>query len=290
MKKNSNNLVSFIGKVGSGKTWSAISCAEIMSKMSGVPFGVDNIVFSLKELMQLINSGELKRGSCIIFDEAQISISSKDFQSSANKVFNMLVSTFRHRNFSLFFCCPFEGLLDKSTRRLFIARIEMLSINPTKETCRVKPRYIEYADHKAMPYTKQLIVSFKDEEGINRNEKLHYWDIPKPSKELIEQYEAKKLEFTTLLNKNIMKKLNEFDNSGKSMTAGQNIDTRKRLTDAQEEVMNLLAGLDKSIPNKHVIIAEQLGITPSAVSQHVSSARRKGWHIKEFEEVIRQDE
>ena len=135
MKKNQNNLISIVGKTGSGKTYTAISICEIMSNMDGVPFTIEHVVFSLRELMDLINSGKLKRGSKIVFDEPQVSISARDFQSEANKVFNYLISTFRHRNYTLFFCTPFETLLDKSTRKLFHARFETMSINQNTKTC-----------------------------------------------------------------------------------------------------------------------------------------------------------
>ena len=57
-KQNKNNLVSLVGKTGSGKTYTAISICEIMSKMDGVPFTIEHIVFSLRELMDLINIEE----------------------------------------------------------------------------------------------------------------------------------------------------------------------------------------------------------------------------------------
>ena len=47
MKQNKNNLISVVGKTGSGKTLSAISICEIMSKMDGVPFDVKiHVVFT----------------------------------------------------------------------------------------------------------------------------------------------------------------------------------------------------------------------------------------------------
>src|SRR4030067_1004819 len=161
--KNSNNLVSVVGKTGSGKTWSAISIAEIMSQLSGVPFDIENIVFSLRELMELINSDKLRKGSVIVFDEPQISISAKEFQSEANKVFNYLLSTFRHRNFSLFFCTPFENLLDKSTRKLFHVRIETAGINIKDNTCKLKALYVEHVDYREEPYRKRLMVIYPKE-------------------------------------------------------------------------------------------------------------------------------
>lgn len=281
-KQNKNNLVSLVGKTGSGKTYTAISICEIMSKMDGVPFTIEHVVFSLRELMNLINSGKLKRGSKIVFDEPQVSIGAREFQSEANKVFNYLLSTFRHRNLTLFFCTPFETLLDKNTRRLFHARFETMSINRNNNTCRIKPRFLEYSDYKTEPYRKQLIVMFKDKDSRGKSQKLFYWDVPKPSKELIEQYEKKKLDFTNNLNKNISERLKKFDESGNSLTAGQveEITTRKPLTPTQEKVMNVLAN------NKYEVASKILGISLSAIHKNKTLAEKKGYKLEEFRENV----
>lgn len=279
MRKNQNNLVAVVGKTGSGKTLSAISICEMMAKMDGVPFTIDHIVFSLRDLMELINSNKLKRGSKIIFDEPQVSISARDFQSEANKVFNLLVSTFRHRNLTLFFCTPFETLLDKNTRKLFHARFETMSINSNTQTCKLKPRYVEYSDWKADPYRKQLIVQFKDEKGQTRTKKLFHWDIPRPTKELEEQYEEKKLEFTNNLNKNISERLKRFDERGKSLTMdAEQRQRRKPLTERQLETMKTIA------KHKYLDAAKILGISMGAISQNRKLAELKGYTVQEFKE------
>jgi len=294
MKRNQNNLVGVIGKTGSGKTLSAISICEIMSRMDGVPFGIDNIVFSLRELMDLINSGKLQRGSKIIFDEPQVSISARDFQSQANKVFNFLLTTFRHRNLSLFFCTPFETLLDKNTRKLFHARFETMSINKNTQTCRLKPRYIEYSDFRSEPYRKQLIVVSKDNSGNGTTKKVFHWDVPRPSKELEQLYEQKKKEFTDRLNKNISERLKKFDETGNSITADNEIkpkpvrldDNGERLplTPQQTAVMKLIAkGLT------YMQIKERLGIATSVISGHKKRVLKKGYKLREFLEEIPQE-
>ncbi len=279
MKKNNNNLCSFVGKTGSGKTWGAMSVCEKMSKLDGVPFSVDHVVFSLKELMDLINGGNLKRGSKLIFDEPQISIGSRDFQSLANKVFNSLVTTFRHQNYTLFFCTPFESLLDKSTRKLFHVRFETMSINQKKKTCRLKPRYIEYSDWKEKPYLKQMVVMYKTPTGEKRSEKMFHWDVGLPSQGLIDAYELKKTAFTTNLNKNISQHLEKFDATGKSMTAPYKpteVVERKPLTDKQREVMELLAVHDFKT------VAKRLNLSMGNIHGHKRYAMKKGYKIEEF--------
>ncbi len=286
MKLNSSNLVSIIGKVGSGKTWSGISICEIMSKMDGVPFTIEHIVFSLTELMELINSGKLIRGSKIIFDEPQASISSKDFMSQANKVFNLLVSTFRHRNFSLFFCCPFETLLDKSTRKLFTARINTAGIDSNHKLCRLLPRFIEYVDFREEPYRKKLMVCYKEkpEDKEYSSFKLDYWDVGEPSKELIEQYEAKKLRFTSNLNLNIQARLQKYDEAGKSMTSENKgkADTRKPLTPTQEKTMKVVCNMTLTEASKI------LGVSIASVSKNKASAMKKGYRLEEFKQNVEQ--
>ncbi len=270
MRKNNNNLVSVVGKTGSGKTWSAMSICEMMAKKDGIPFTVEHIVFSLKELMLLINSGTLKRGSKIIFDEPQVSISAREFQSEANKVFNYLLTTFRHKNLSLFFCTPFETLLDKNTRRLFHVRIDTDGINLKNNTCRLRPRYIEYTDWKPEPYRKRLIVNFK-----GGSKAITSWDIQKPSPQLIKDYEQKKLDFTTNLNLNIMDRMNKYEEKGKSMTTEHGEAVKKPLTPKQEIVFSLhqdgLSVLE---------IAKKLGITQTTTYQHLESCRKKGYDVK----------
>jgi len=288
MKKNQSNLIAVVGKTGSGKTWSAMSICEKISKLSGVPFGLDNIVFSLRELMELINSDKLQKGSCIIFDEPQVSISARDFQSEANKVFNFLVTTFRHRNFNLFFCSPFESLLDRTTRRLFLVKFQTQGINFRNGTCRILPKYLEYADNKEEPYRKGMIICFKSN-GVNKSEKLVYWDVPKPSKELVKQYEAKKLAFTTRLNINIMNRLQKYDDSGKSITAEvrptkRELDERKPLTEKQLRTMRVFANVKEQ--NKYKIASKMLGIDRRTIRDHLELAKNKGYTLGEFRILV----
>ena len=267
IKQNKNNLIAVIGKTGSGKTWSAISVCELISKENGVYFGIENIVFNLRKLMELINSGKLKKGSCIIFDEPQVTISAREWQSKTNRVFNYLLSTFRHRNLTLFFCSPYEDLLDKSTRKLFHAKFQTVKINFNDKTCELRPKIMEYNSYKQKFYEKFLRIAFKPKDKTSYvTKKLTSWDIPKPSGDLIKVYEEKKLAFTTKLNQNILRDL-KVEELKK--------DNRKELTEIQNKVLKLLGNYKGNVKK----VAKEMNLSIQVIYFHIRQIKKKGYDV-----------
>ena len=127
-----------------------------------------------------------------------------------------------------------------------------------------------------------MIICFKDENGNSKSRKLFYWDVPHPNKELAEQYERKRLEFTDRLNKNITERLKRFDESGDSLTSEQIEVIRKPLTPTQERVMKVLANVKES--NKYERASEILKISLNAIHQNKILAEKKGYNVEEFKE------
>ncbi len=280
IKQNKNNLVVVTGKTGSGKTWSAIAIGEMMAEENNVYFGIENIVFSLKDLMALINSDKLKKGSCILFDEPQVSISSKEFQSEANKVFNYLLTTFRHRNLTLFFCTPFEDLLDLSTRKLFHAKFTTSSIDRNENKVIVRPVTIEYNSNQRKFYEKFLRIIYKEgSEDEYSKRVLKSWGVPKPSPEMIKLYEEKKLNFTSNLNKEIEERLNHHEYVKKEKYKIK--DERRPLTDKQERVLVALAEHDGNVKQA----SEELKMNSRLVYFHQAQARKKDYDWRELLKV-----
>lgn len=270
---NQNNLVVVIGKTGSGKTWSAISIAEMFSKETNVPFGIENIVFNLRDLMRLVNSGKLKKGSIIIFDEPQVTINSRDFMSQANKIFNYLLSTFRHRNFTLFFCTPYEDLLDKSARKMFHAKFQMKGINKNTKMARVQPKIIEYNSSISKFYEKYLRILYRaNHKSKYSTLKLKIWSVPMPSNDLIKLYEEKKFAFTQKLNEEIEDKLIEWEEKRKPKNPN-------KLTEKQATVMQLMNEFDKSREK----VALAMGITVGSLNQHIGLAKKKGITVDNYQ-------
>jgi len=252
LKLNKNFIVSIIGSTGSGKSYSALSMGELIDPK----FNISRVIFNALDLMDLINNGNLKSGSVLIWDEAGIGLSSKNWQSKLNKVINYLLQTFRHRNFVLIFTVPYASFIDVSSRRLFHAEFETVSINRSDNTCSIKPKQLQYNPGNDKWYKKYLKV-IKPGEGIA---KIKRWKVPKPSEELVQQYEIMKDKFTKELNKSIQDDLTPTDG-------------RTPLTPFQEGIVNCWKeGIDMQIE-----IGKKLGSNKQKVSLNVQFMKRKGY-------------
>lgn len=256
---NKNFIMIISGPTGSGKTWAGLSLGEL----SDPDFSIDNVVFKGTELMKLINSGELKSGSVILWDEAGIDLSSRSWQSMMNKMLNFLLQTFRHKNFILIMTAPYGDFIDSSSRKLFHAEFETQSINKSLKTCTTKPKLLQYNSQMKKWYTHYLKVIKKDIGTI----KITRWAIPKPSNELIKVYEQKKTIFTTELNKNIEKSLNKLEKNDEDV-----------LTDRQKEILSFW----KKGMYHQGIIAKEIGTKESTISDNIKWMKKKGYDRDEY--------
>lgn len=207
IRNNKNFLATITGPTGSGKSWTALSIAELLDPT----FSVDRIIFKGKDLMKLINEGDLKAGSVIIWDEAGIDLSNRNWQSVTNKMLNALLQTFRHRNFILIFTVPFHDFIDSSSKKLFHADFETQRINKNKMEVIIKPKLLQYNPNLGKWYRKYLKVKRQ-----GKIFKVKRWAVPKPSDKLIKDYEERKNQFTRKLNEDIHKELAKLEGDGKS--------------------------------------------------------------------------
>lgn len=256
IEKNKNFLCFIGGQTGSGKSWSALSICQQLDK----EFNIDRCVFSGKDLMQLINSGGLKKGSCVLFDESGIDLSNRNWQSTLNKMLNYLLQTFRHRCIVLFLTSPYMDFLDASTRKLMHAEFEMIGINFKENTAKIKPKLIQYNGRTGKYYFKYLRRITK--EGVIP---IVSWSIIKPTNDLIKDYEVKKLEFTTQLNQKIELALEKLEEKPKP----------KPLTKKQEEIYTLLQDIGSPLN-----VANKLKVHPSYIYRQIELIKNKGFYIE----------
>jgi len=235
-------------------------------------FNETRVIFRASELLELINSGNLKKGSCIIWDEAGIDMSNRNWQSHLNKTMNYLFQTFRHRNFCLIFTAPYGDFIDTATRKLFHCEFETDGINRMKETCAVKPKMLQYNSELKKWYKKYLKVITP---GVGMI-KIRRWAVPKPSMELVDKYERLKNRFTNELNMDLETTINELKAKNKSEPRGE---TQRAIVKVWEE-----QGVFKQKD-----IAKILGKDPSEVSRSIGGLRKQGYFEEKYEEMWKND-
>jgi len=250
-----NGLVSH----NSGKSWSCLAMCEQLDPN----FNINNCVFSGIELMTLINSGKLKKGSCIIFEEVGVEMSNKNWQSTTNKMINYLVQTFRHRGFILLMNSPYMDFVDSGTRKLFHAEMQTLSINRTNKTVKLKPQLIQYNSRMKKFYYKRLKVILP--EGVIP---VDAWNVESPSSELAKVYEEKKLAYTNRLNQTIQTELEAIANKGKPKE-------KNPLTDVQQETLDLLK---QGMNMRQIAISRNR--TEGSVRSSIKWLKQKGYDFK----------
>ena len=269
--RNKNFLAVIVGGTGSGKSWSALKLGEMLDPN----FNINNVVFTGKEFMGLVNGEvkELNSGSCLIFDEIQIALGHKSHQSIQSKLLNYILSTFRHKNFVLFFTTPFFGFIDASARKLLHAKLETISINKTKEQTILKPLLLQINQDTSKVYRKYLVVK-----SDGKYRKVKRLRLGRPSEKLICDYEEKKNKFTKELNEHVLGELNKLEKGNKAKD-------KPKLTPRQQEIVDLLK--KGTLINE---IAQRLGINPKNVYESLNLAKNKGIKIipiKEVQKVIR---
>jgi hypothetical protein len=202
--RNNKNFVCFIqGPTGSGKTYAAISIAEMLDDK----FKCERIVFSGKELMGLLNKKHLRRGSVIVFEEVGIEMDAAKWQSTTNQMLKYLFETFRHRGLIVIMTAPYMDYLAKGSRMLVHAIFETAGIDYKNEVCKLKPQLLQYNSRYNKWYYKYLKMKVRR----GRFKKIRRWGVSKPSPPLLSRYEKKKRDFTDALNKRILQSFEDQD-------------------------------------------------------------------------------
>ena len=264
IRKKKNFLGMMTGPPGSGKSLGCCSIGEQIDPN----FSIKQVVTSARQLLQLINDGAVKPGSCIVWEEAGISQSSREWQSVSNKIINFLLQTFRHKRLILILNVPYIDFIDANSRKLFCAQFETVSIDYAKRTLKVKPLLMQYNPRIKKFYNKFLRI--KTPRGVFP---LKAWNIPAPSPQLIKDYEVLKENFTSALNKDILSQLDEMEKK-------KSKDYRQPLTPLQERAMILQAKY-----NDTEKVAQDMGCVARNVRNHLQLARRKGYVEEEFAEI-----
>jgi len=259
--RNQNVLSLTVGPTGSGKSLNDIGKAIKIDPNFNVE---KQVVFKLSELMNVINSDWFKalEWKIVIYEEAQISLSNRAWQSTMNKMLNYLLSTFRHQNIILFFNAPYRDFLDSQSMKLVHIIFDMRGIDRKKQVSKVRPLLQQYNSKLKKTYEHSIRTILPN----GQIKPLNIWEVKKPPQEACDIYEAKKKRFTDELNKQIMKQALKLEKGDEVK------DERKPLTSRQQETLDLM---EKHGNVKEV--AQIMGIALKNVYKHLEYARNKGY-------------
>ena len=201
-EKNQNFLCIFTGATGSGKSYSALEFARKVDPN----FKLERLVFSAKDFMALLNSGNLKTGDAIIWDEAGVGISAREWWSISNKAINYVMQTFRHLNLCLIMTVPSFSYIDSGVRKLFHGFVQTLEIDYDKDICYTKFMFITHN-----PRYDKLYFKYPRMKIDGRIRRISRVKFRKPHHKVLEAYEKKKKAFTKALNEEIGQDLDKYD-------------------------------------------------------------------------------
>ena len=256
IKNNKNVLLITVGGTGTGKSYSNLRILEDVDNT----FDINRVAFKPEGFMAITDSGILKKkGAGILYDDAGVTLNSKNWYEISNKMVNYYLQIARADNQILAFNTPDISFLDSSARKLFHMILITVGIDYERKTVRLKPKFLQINKTTGKVYAKYLIV--KKGKGYGSRRKIRMIDVPMPSPELIKAYESKKKVFIRGLKRQIIDAI-----SMKNL---------KELTDKQFLIWNAKkAGITKEQ------IAERMGVSVRTVYKHEESIKKKGYSLE----------
>lgn len=220
--RNQNFVMLFVGQTGTGKSYAAMSLAEHLDP----GFNIDRIVFSAEEFVSILNNDlTLTKGSTIMWDEAGVGMPAREWYSLSNKVISYVVQTFRVKGYILIMTTPSMKYIDSQIRALFHGLAQ--SIDPSM--CDgifgwAKYMHLEHDPREGRTYMRYPVIY----DEYNRQVKIQGPSpgsgnvlFPKPTEELIEDYEVKKKDFTDSLIASASEMMAGKDSGSSEISIGQ---------------------------------------------------------------------
>jgi len=192
-KQNKNYMCAIVGDTGGGKTYTALSIAESFDR----DFNITRVVFTAQAFIDLVNTGTLRRGSVVVWDEAGAGgIATRDWYKTANKMINYVLQTFRHKNLVVIFTTPSLGFIDSQARVLFHALIIPRTIDYSRQQTIVRYNVVQHNPKLGKTYFKNIRTRINGKKAVVKTMRIN-----KPTETLIKAYEEKKTRFTAELNR-----------------------------------------------------------------------------------------
>lgn len=177
VKQNKNATILVVGDyVGCGKSYLSMKLSEEFHIANNLPpFTIANIGFFPEEFLSFVRNAD--KYSAFVFDDAGLSVSSRQWYSEINQILSNVLESYRFLNLVCFVTVPIRSLIDKNIRELsnFLITVH----DPGEGRC-YQLRHAHFAKGGIGSTYQHHMVNFSD--------------VSLPSVELYEAYEDRKAE------------------------------------------------------------------------------------------------
>jgi len=129
----------FCAEPGSGKSWAALSIADLLDRDSDDKprFTIDRVAFTPLQFMALVKR-DWPKGTVIILDDAGLALCSKDAMTKIVRQLGKVFQSCRYKNLGILLTLPSLSMLESHTRQLLKAYVEPTGIDFERKQTRVK--------------------------------------------------------------------------------------------------------------------------------------------------------
>lgn len=201
----------FVAAPGSGKSWSAISLADLMEEGN---FDINRVAFSASQFAKLV-SEQHPAGTVIVLDDCGLMMFSRDAMSKISKNLAKTLQSVRYKNLILLLTLPDLTMLDSAIRRLIDSIIDIRGIDSSKQEAFGKFHWLQTntTSGKIYRHSPEKVVYSTNMVGmrIRRVLKIPMIRFDRPRQELINLYEQKKKIYLDARNLEAYKELKELE-------------------------------------------------------------------------------
>lgn len=164
-------------------------------------FNVDHVVFDSEQFIKLINSGKLKPGSAILFEELGVAANVRSWYKDENIWLSYITQVFRTLNLTVFYTVPRLEFVDMQIAKLTHAHIEALRVDLKNKKTIVKVYDpVQYYPRQNRWY--KHYVTFKRD---GKTYKISKYRVGKVNIKTARKYEKKRDAYLSDLNKRAQK-------------------------------------------------------------------------------------
>ena len=244
LKQGFGKFLICTGKPGTGKSYACLRLGEMIDPS----FGADKVVIgdalAFINLLEKALQGEFEKGSFLMFDEAGMGLSSRDWNKKQNKITAVVLQLIRKMGLFIAFTLPNLGMIDVTARKVtsFWMRAERLNLITKRSYFKIWR--LDYNDFIDKLYRHNIKEGGKD---------ITLWEFTLPQKINLNEYERIKTE-------GLMKSLNDAKRSFGEHEP-RKVGRPRKGEERQEEIIELLEeGRDGAE------IADMVGVTVQNVA------------------------